>query len=82
MTTRAGRDLPFLDDRRPRRRSVVRDELHVRLTVICVGRLSREYLAVADHYARLLRPYATVEVREVAEVPISHGSGEGVGRRG
>jgi len=46
----------------------------VRLTFICVGRLSREYLAVADHYVRLLRPYATVEVREVPEVPISHGS--------
>jgi len=46
----------------------------VRLTVICVGRLSREYVAVVDHYLRLLRPYATVEVREVSEVPLSHGS--------
>lgn len=47
----------------------------MRLTIICVGRLSREYLAVAEHYGRLLRPYATVETREVPEVPISHGSG-------
>jgi 23S rRNA (pseudouridine1915-N3)-methyltransferase len=46
----------------------------MRLTIICVGRLSREYLAVADHYTRLLRPYATVEVREVPEVPIAHGT--------
>jgi len=49
--------------------------LLVRLTIICVGRLSREYRGVADHYVRLLRPYATVDMREVPEVPISHGSG-------
>lgn len=46
----------------------------MRLTVVCVGRLSREYRGVADHYVRLLTPYATIEVREVPEVPISHGS--------
>ena len=38
----------------------------MRLTLICVGRLSREYQAVWRHYEGLLRPYADVEVLEVA----------------
>ena len=54
----------------------------MRLTVICVGRLSREYMGVAEHYARLLRPYVTLEVREVPEVPISHGNAKVLGAEG
>jgi 23S rRNA (pseudouridine1915-N3)-methyltransferase len=47
----------------------------VRLTIICVGRLSRDYQAVWRHYEDLLRPYAAVEVFEVPEVPLSIGGG-------
>ncbi len=45
----------------------------MRLTLVCVGRLSRAYAPVAAHYAQLLRPYANLEVREVAEVPLGQG---------
>ena len=45
----------------------------MRLTFICVGRLSREYQAVWRHYEGLLRPYGDVEVLEVAETPLSGG---------
>jgi 23S rRNA (pseudouridine1915-N3)-methyltransferase len=45
----------------------------VRLTFICVGRLSREYAAVWKHYEGLLRPYTSIEVLEVAEVPLAFG---------
>jgi 23S rRNA (pseudouridine1915-N3)-methyltransferase len=45
----------------------------VRLTLICVGRLSREYQPVWTHYEGLIRPYAHVEVLEVAETPLAAG---------
>ncbi len=45
----------------------------MRLTFICVGRLSKEYRAVWRHYEGLLRPYARVEVLEVAEIPLALG---------
>ena len=45
----------------------------MRASVICVGRLSREYQAVWRHYEGLLRPYLTLEVFETAEVPLSLG---------
>lgn len=45
----------------------------MRLTFICVGRLSKEYQAVWRHYEGLLRPYAGVEVLEVPETPLSMG---------
>jgi 23S rRNA (pseudouridine1915-N3)-methyltransferase len=45
----------------------------VRLTLICVGRLSREYQPVWRHYAQLLRPYADLEVFETSETPLSAG---------
>lgn len=54
----------------------------MQLTLLCVGRLSREYAAVADHYVRLLRPYATVEVREIAEIPVSQGGVKVLGGEG
>jgi 23S rRNA (pseudouridine1915-N3)-methyltransferase len=46
----------------------------MRATFICVGRLSREYRAVWEHYEKLVRPYLTLEVFEVAESPPSAGA--------
>ncbi len=45
----------------------------MRLTLICVGRLAREYQPVARHYVALLRPYAELEILEVGETPLSGG---------
>lgn len=44
-----------------------------RATFLCVGRLSREYGAVWQHYEKLLRPYSSVEVFEVSETPLAQG---------
>lgn len=46
----------------------------MRVALICVGRLSREYAAVARHYEALLGPYVSLQVVEVPEVPLSHGT--------
>ena len=46
----------------------------MRTTLICVGRLSREYAAAWRHYQGLIRPYSTVEVLEVTETPLASGS--------
>lgn len=45
----------------------------MRLSFICVGKLSREYQAVWAHYLKLLRPYCSVEVFEVTETSLSLG---------
>jgi 23S rRNA (pseudouridine1915-N3)-methyltransferase len=45
----------------------------VRVALICVGRLSREWSAVHRHYESLLRPYFSLEVVEVGEAPLSQG---------
>jgi 23S rRNA (pseudouridine1915-N3)-methyltransferase len=45
----------------------------MRLTLICVGKLSREYQPVWRHYQGLLRPYASIEVFEVAETTMARG---------
>lgn len=45
----------------------------MRASIICVGRLSREYQAVFAHYAGLLHPYLELEVREVGDTPLSQG---------
>jgi 23S rRNA (pseudouridine1915-N3)-methyltransferase len=50
----------------------------VRLTLVCVGKLSREYQPVWRHYQELLRPYADLEVFEVPETPL--GAGEDLAR--
>jgi 23S rRNA (pseudouridine1915-N3)-methyltransferase len=42
-------------------------------SIVCVGRLSREYQAVFAHYSGLLRPYLELEVREVGDTPLSQG---------
>jgi len=54
----------------------------MRVTFICVGRLSREYAAVWKHYEGLLRPYASLEVFEVAESPLSLGDDQVRAREG
>ncbi len=54
----------------------------MRLTFICVGRLSRQYQAVWRHYEGLLRPYSDVEVLEVAETPLSGGEGNARAKEG
>ncbi len=54
----------------------------MRLTFICVGRLSREYAAVWKHYEGLLRPYASLEVFEVPESPLSMGEEQVRAREG
>jgi 23S rRNA (pseudouridine1915-N3)-methyltransferase len=41
----------------------------MRATLVCVGRLARQYQPVWRHYADLLRPYARLEVLETAEAP-------------
>ena len=45
----------------------------MRVTLICVGRLAREYQPVWRHYERLMRPYAEVEILEVSETPLAGG---------
>ncbi|HZJ03244.1 MAG TPA: 23S rRNA (pseudouridine(1915)-N(3))-methyltransferase RlmH [Thermoleophilia bacterium] len=45
----------------------------MRVTLVCVGRLSRDYQPVFAHYRSLIRPYGTLDVEEVPETPISHG---------
>jgi 23S rRNA (pseudouridine1915-N3)-methyltransferase len=47
----------------------------MRFTLICVGRLAREYQPVWRHYEGLLRPYAEVEILEVPETPLAGGEG-------
>ncbi|MCL5734196.1 MAG: 23S rRNA (pseudouridine(1915)-N(3))-methyltransferase RlmH [Actinobacteria bacterium] len=54
----------------------------IRLTFVCVGRLSREYAALWRHYESLLKPYAALEVFEVSESPLSHGQGQAKPRDG
>ncbi len=45
----------------------------MRIELVCVGRLNAETSPLFAHYARLLRPYATLDVREVPSVPVSRG---------
>jgi len=45
----------------------------MRASIICVGRLTREYQAVWHHYEGLLRPYLSLEVLEAPECPLALG---------
>ncbi len=54
----------------------------MRVSVVCVGRLSREYQGIWRHYEGLLRPYANVEVLEAAETPLSFGSEQARSKEG
>lgn len=46
----------------------------MRASIVCVGRLSREYEQVWRHYEMLLRPYLSLEVLETRETPLARGS--------
>lgn len=46
----------------------------MRASIICVGRLTREYQQVWRHYESLARPYFEVEVLEVPDVPLAGGA--------
>ncbi len=54
----------------------------MRITLICVGRLTREYAAVWGHYEKLVHPYSTLEVFEVAETPLAFGVDQVKAREG
>ncbi|MBU2601814.1 MAG: 23S rRNA (pseudouridine(1915)-N(3))-methyltransferase RlmH [Actinobacteria bacterium] len=45
----------------------------MRVTLVCVGRLSRSFHPIFEHFKDLLRPYFTLEVEEVSETPLTHG---------
>jgi len=45
----------------------------MRIELVCVGRLSSEVGPLFAHYAKLLRPYANLQVREVSSTPVSRG---------
>jgi 23S rRNA (pseudouridine1915-N3)-methyltransferase len=54
----------------------------MRISIICVGRLSREYQGVWRHYDGLLRPYANLEVLEASETPLKHGEDQARAKEG
>jgi 23S rRNA (pseudouridine1915-N3)-methyltransferase len=54
----------------------------VKFTFLAVGRLSREFQAVFDHYSSMLRPYAQVQVLEVADLPLREGRERVLAREG
>lgn len=54
----------------------------MRATIVCVGRLSREYQAVWRHYEDLLRPYVNLEVFEAPETPLSAGEAQARAKEG
>lgn len=54
----------------------------MRASIICVGRLTRDYQAVWRHYESLLRPYLTLEVFEAAESPLALGEGQARAKEG
>ena len=45
----------------------------MKIELLCVGRLSAETTPLCEHYLALLRPYASVRVREVRGVPLDLG---------
>ena len=54
----------------------------MRVSIICVGRLTREYQGVWRHYERLLRPYLSLEVFEVPESPLALGEDQARAKEG
>jgi 23S rRNA (pseudouridine1915-N3)-methyltransferase len=54
----------------------------MRASIVCVGRLTREYQGVWSHYASLLRPYLTVYVFEAADAPLAPGETQARAREG
>lgn len=54
----------------------------MRISFICVGRLSREFQPVWRHYQGLLRPYTAVEVFEAPEWPLAQGEAQARAKEG
>jgi 23S rRNA (pseudouridine1915-N3)-methyltransferase len=54
----------------------------VRVSLLCVGRLSREYDLVFRHYALLLKPYLNLQVLEVPDSPLKEGKERVLRREG
>jgi 23S rRNA (pseudouridine1915-N3)-methyltransferase len=54
----------------------------MRVSIICVGRLAREYQGVWRHYEGLLRPYVSLEVLEAPETPLKLGEGQARSKEG
>lgn len=54
----------------------------MRISIICVGRLARDYQEVWRHYDVLLRPYTRLEVLEVSESPLALGEEQARSREG
>jgi len=54
----------------------------MRVSIICVGRLTREYQAVWSHYEGLLRPYSSLEVLEVPETSLAPGARQASAKEG
>jgi 23S rRNA (pseudouridine1915-N3)-methyltransferase len=54
----------------------------MRMSFICVGRLSREFQPVWRHYQGLLHPYAAVEVFEAPEWSLAQGEAQARAKEG
>jgi len=54
----------------------------MRASIICVGRLTREFQQVWRHYESLVRPYFDLEVLEVPESPLAPGQEVAKGKEG
>jgi 23S rRNA (pseudouridine1915-N3)-methyltransferase len=54
----------------------------MRVSVICVGRLTQEYQGVWRHYESLVRPYVNLEVLEAPETPLKLGEEQARSKEG
>ncbi|MBN1629864.1 MAG: 23S rRNA (pseudouridine(1915)-N(3))-methyltransferase RlmH [Thermoleophilia bacterium] len=54
----------------------------MRASIVCIGRLSREYQEVWRHYESLLRPYLNLEVLEASESPLAQGGQQARAKEG
>jgi 23S rRNA (pseudouridine1915-N3)-methyltransferase len=54
----------------------------MRASIVCIGRLNREYQEVWRHYEGLLRPYLNLEVLEAPESPLALGEEQARAKEG
>jgi 23S rRNA (pseudouridine1915-N3)-methyltransferase len=54
----------------------------MRASIVCVGRLTRDYQAVWGHYENLLRPYLKLDVFEAPESPLALGENQARAKEG
>jgi len=54
----------------------------MRASIVCIGRLSREYQEVWRHYEGLLRPYLNLELLEAPESPLASGEDQARAKEG